>query len=215
KPAAKDKYDYDLFTIGGGSGGVRGTRWAAAQYGAKTALAELPFQMVSSKYTAGGLGGTCVIRGCVPKKLFIYGSHFHEDLRDGAGYGWSLPEGAEPRLDWDRLVAAKNAEVTRLNGIYSRLLSSAGVDFYEGYARVVDPHTVDVDGKRFTAKHICVATGGRAVRLSIPGCDLPGTITSDEALTLTKSQRSSWSWGEVTSQSSSQAISMATVRRST
>ena len=87
---------------------------------------------------------------------------------------------------WDKLVDAKNAEVTRLNGIYSKLLSSAGVDFYEGYAKVIDPHTVEVNGKRFSAKHICVATGGQAVRLPIPGCDLPGTITSDEALTLTK-----------------------------
>jgi len=178
------KYDYDLFTIGGGSGGVRGTRWAASQYGAKTALAELPFKIVSDKFNAGGLGGTCVIRGCVPKKLFIYGSHFHEDVRDAAGYGWSLPDGAEPNLDWSKLVEAKNTEVTRLNGIYSKLLASAGVDFFEGYAKVADPHTVEVDGKTFTAKYICIASGGRAFKLPIPGCDLPGVVTSDEALAL-------------------------------
>lgn len=184
------KYDYDLFTIGGGSGGVRGTRWAASQYGAKTALAELPFQIVSDKFNAGGLGGTCVIRGCVPKKLFIYGSHFHEDIRDAAGYGWSLPDGAEPNLDWNKLVEAKNAEVTRLNGIYSKLLGGAGVEFFEGYAKVVDPHTVEVDGKKFTAKYICIASGGRAFKLPIPGCDLPEVVTSDEALALPKKPES-------------------------
>jgi len=184
--AAEREYDYDLFTIGGGSGGVRGSRWAASQYGAKVALAELPFAIVSTKLTAGGLGGTCVIRGCVPKKLFIYGSHFREDIVDSAGYGWSLPEGVEPELDWQKLLEAKNAEVTRLNGIYGRLLDGAGVDHYEGYARIVDPHTVEVNGKKMTAKYICVATGGRATVLPIPGCDLPGVVTSDEALALPK-----------------------------
>jgi len=184
--SADGPYDYDLFTIGGGSGGVRGSRWAASQFGAKVGLAELPFAIVSDKLTAGGLGGTCVIRGCVPKKLMIYGSHLHEDLKDAAGYGWSLPEGTEPKLDWDKLVAAKDAEVTRLNGIYKKLLDGAGVQHFEGYARVVDPHTVDVDGKKYTAKYICVATGGRATRLPIPGCDLDGVVTSDEALALPK-----------------------------
>jgi len=179
-------YDYDLFTIGGGSGGVRGSRWAASQYGAKVAVAELPFEIVSTKMTAGGLGGTCVIRGCVPKKLFIYGSHFPEDIKDAAGYGWSLPDGVKPELDWNKLVKAKNDEVTRLNGIYKRLLDGAGVDFYEGYAKIIDEHTVEVAGKRHTANYICVATGGRATVLPIPGVDLPGVITSDEALALPK-----------------------------
>ncbi|CAJ1329061.1 unnamed protein product [Effrenium voratum] len=108
--ASKREYDFDLFTIGGGSGGVRGSRWAAMQYGAKVALAELPFAIVSTKHEAGGLGGTCVIRGCVPKKLLIYGSHLREDIQDGRGYGWSLPEGVSPSLDWDKLIEAKNAE---------------------------------------------------------------------------------------------------------
>jgi len=184
--AGEREYDYDLFTIGGGSGGVRGSRWAASQYNAKVGLAELPFAIVSTKDTLGGLGGTCVIRGCVPKKLFIYGSHFKEDITDAAGYGWSLPDGAGPVLDWEKLVAAKNAEVTRLNGIYNKLLNGAGVDYFEGYGRIIDPHTVEVDGKRYTTKYICVATGGRATRLPIPGCDLPGVVTSDEALALPK-----------------------------
>jgi len=184
---AKDReYDYDLFTIGGGSGGVRGSRWAASQFNAKVAVAELPFDIVSTKFDKGGLGGTCVIRGCVPKKLLIYGSHFQEDIVDAAGYGWSLPEGTKPHLDWDKLIEAKNAEVSRLNGIYGRLLDGAGVDHYEGYAKILDPHTVEIGDKKFTAKYICVATGGRAVKLPIPGCDLPGVGTSDEALALPK-----------------------------
>lgn len=183
---AEGAYDYDLFTIGGGSGGVRGSRWAASQYGAKVAVAELPFALVSTKESKGGLGGTCVIRGCVPKKLLIYGSHFHEEISDAAGYGWSLPEGVEPKLDWDKLIEAKDAEVTRLNGIYKRLLDGANVDHYEGYAKVIDPHTVEVADKKITAKYICVATGGRATKLDIPGKDLPGVLTSDEALALPK-----------------------------
>lgn len=184
--ATAAQYDFDLFTIGGGSGGVRGSRWAAQQYGAKVAVAELPFAIVSTKLTAGGLGGTCVIRGCVPKKLLIYGSHLLEDIKDGAGYGWSLPDGVSPDLDWDKLIEAKNAEVTRLNGIYKKLLDGAGVQHFEGYARIVDPHTVEVNGQKHTAKYICVATGGRAQRLPIPGCDLDGVLTSDEALALPK-----------------------------
>jgi len=184
--AKSGEYDYDLFTIGGGSGGVRGSRWAASQFGAKVAVAELPFDIVSTKFEKGGLGGTCVIRGCVPKKLLIYGSHFQEDIHDAKGYGWELPEGAKPTLDWDKLIQFKNDEVKRLNGIYGKLLGNAGVDHYEGYAKVIDPHTVEVGDKRFTAKYICVATGGRAFKLPIPGCDLPGVVTSDEALALPK-----------------------------
>lgn len=178
------EYDFDLFTIGGGSGGVRGSRWAAQQYGAKVAVAELPFAFVSTKDTHGGLGGTCVIRGCVPKKLLIFGSHLPEEIEDGKGYGWSLPDGVTPTIDWNKLMEAKNAEVRRLNGIYGGLLSGAGVTHVEGYARIVDQHTVAVGDKTYTAKNICVATGNRAVVLKIPGSDLPGVITSDEALTL-------------------------------
>jgi len=146
----------------------------------------MPFGIVSTKHTVGGLGGTCVIRGCVPKKLLIYGSHFREEIEDAEGYGWTLPSGTEPALDWQKLIEAKNAEVTRLNGIYGNLLKGANVDHYEGYAKVVDPHTVEVNGKRFTSKFICIATGGRAVKLPIPGADLPAVVTSDEALALPK-----------------------------
>jgi len=176
------KYDYDLFTIGGGSGGVRAARWSGSTYGAKVALAELPFSLVSTKHTAGGLGGTCVIRGCVPKKLLIYGSHIHEEIADARGYGWTVP--GEPKIDWDKLISAKNQEVTRLNGVYKKLLDGAKVDFYQGYARLVDPHTVEVNGKQFTSKHICIATGSRAFVPHILGSDLPGVLTSDEALAL-------------------------------
>ncbi|CAJ1371988.1 unnamed protein product [Effrenium voratum] len=120
------------------------------------------------------------------RRLLIYGSHLREDIQDGLGYGWSLPEGVSPSLDWDKLIEAKNAEVTRLNGIYRKLLDGAGVKHFEGYARIVDPHTVEVNGERHTAKYICVATGGRATRLPIPGKNLPGVLTSDEALALPK-----------------------------
>jgi len=178
------EYDFDLFTIGGGSGGVRASRWSAQQYGAKVAVAELPFGLVSTKDTIGGLGGTCVIRGCVPKKLLIFGSHLPEEIEDGKGYGWSLPDGVKPTVDWQKLISAKNAEVTRLNSVYNGLLSNAGVTHIEGYARIVDQHTVEVGDKRYTAKNILVATGNRAVKLDIPGKDLPGVITSDEALSL-------------------------------
>jgi len=184
--SAEDRrYDYDLFTIGGGSAGVRLARWSGSEYGARVALAELPFGIVSSKHTTGGLGGTCVIRGCVPKKLLIYGSHFREEWHDAAGYGWKLPRG-EPSIQWEKLVAAKDAEVTRLNGIYGNLLGGAKVKEIEGYARVVDGHTVEVDGKRITAKYICIASGSRAVIPPIPGSDLPGVLTSDEAMALPK-----------------------------
>lgn len=178
------EYDYDLFTIGGGSGGVRLARWSSSNFGAKVGLAELPFGIVSSKFETGGLGGTCVIRGCVPKKLFIYGSHLPEDIEDAKGYGWRTPVGMQPYIDWDSLLHAKNAEVERLNGIYKRMLSGSKVDVHEGYARVVGPHTVEVNGKEFTSKYICVATGSRAVLLDVPGVNLPGVLTSDEALAL-------------------------------
>ena len=119
------QYDFDLFVIGAGSGGVRASRMAAG-FGARVAVAE-------DRY----LGGTCVNVGCVPKKLFAYAAHFAEDLEDAAGYGWNLTADS---FDWPRLVANKNAEIIRLNGIYRNLLTSAGVQLLEGRACLLDSH---------------------------------------------------------------------------
>ncbi len=161
------RYDYDLFTIGAGSGGVRASRIAAG-YGARVAVAE-----------ESRVGGTCVIRGCVPKKLLVIGSHFAEDLEDAAGYGWTI-DGA--RHDWARLIAAKDKEIDRLNGIYLRLLRDRGVELHESRARLVDAHTVEVGGKTVTAETILVAVGGWPALPSIPGIE--HAITSNEALDL-------------------------------
>jgi glutathione reductase (NADPH) len=160
-------FDYDLFTIGAGSGGVAASRRAAA-HGARVAIAE-----------DRRVGGTCVLRGCVPKKLLVYGTHFAEELEDARGYGWTV-EGA--RFDWGALVAAKDRETDRLHGIYSRLLAGSGVAVHEGRARIVAANTVEVAGKRITARHILVATGGRPERLAVPGAEL--AIDSDQALDL-------------------------------
>ena len=163
-----DEYDYDFFVIGAGSGGVRASR-VAASFGARVAVAE-----------DGRLGGTCVNVGCIPKKLLVYASHFHHDFEDAAmGYGWTV---GERSFDWPTLIANKDREIERLNGIYSRLLDQAGVTHIEGRARLVDPHTVAVGDQRYTAQHILVATGGRPVRPSIPGAE--HAITSDEAFAL-------------------------------
>lgn len=161
------EYDYDLFTIGAGSGGVRAAR-ISATYGAKVGIAE-------DRY----LGGTCVNVGCVPKKLLVYASHFAEEFEDAAGFGWTV---GERKFDWSTLIANKDKEISRLNGIYERLLGNAGVELHEGRATVVDPHTVSVNGKTYTAKYILVATGGWP---SVP--DIPGkehAITSNEAFFL-------------------------------
>ena len=139
-------FDYDFFVIGAGSAGVRASR-IAAQLGAKVAVAEDRFY-----------GGTCVNIGCVPKKLFVYASHFAEEFEDAAGFGWSV---GESRFDWPTLIANKNAEIERLNGIYERILKNAGVEIVDGRATVVDAHTVEVAGRSITAKHILVATGGK------------------------------------------------------
>src|SRR5450830_955117 len=157
------QYDYDLFTIGGGSGGVRASRFAA-QHGARVAIAEAQYW-----------GGTCVNVGCIPKKLMSYSAHFHEDFSDAAGVGWSVPPA---RLDWRALVAAKDTEIGRLNGIYRKLLDGARVAMFEGHAVIEDAHTVRVNGKVHTAAHILVATGGRPSLPAIPGKELG--ITSDE-----------------------------------
>jgi glutathione reductase (NADPH) len=161
------QYDYDLFTIGAGSGGVRACRWAAG-LGARVAVAE-------ERY----LGGTCVNVGCIPKKLFAYAAHFHEDFGDAVGYGWR-PGAAG--FDWRALVANKDREIARLNGIYERLLKGSGVEIFRARATVVDPHTVEVAGKRMTAGHILIATGGWPVKPDIPGVEL--AFTSNEAFHL-------------------------------
>ncbi|MCP1604160.1 glutathione reductase (NADPH) [Pseudomonas citronellolis] len=160
-------FDFDLFVIGAGSGGVRAARFAAG-FGARVAVAE-------SRY----LGGTCVNVGCVPKKLLVYGAHFHEDFQQAAGFGWSL---GEARFDWPTLIANKNREIHRLNGIYRNLLVNSGVSLLEGHARLVDAHTVEVDGQRFRAANILIATGGWPQVPDIPGKE--HVITSQEAFFL-------------------------------
>lgn len=161
------QFDYDLFTIGAGSGGVSGTR-TAGSFGAKTAICE-----------DRRIGGTCVLRGCVPKKLLVYASHFAEAFEDAEGYGWTV-EGAS--LDWGKLIKAKNKDVDRLHAIYIRLLRDAKVDIHEGRGTIVDPHTVEVGGERFTAERIMIATGAHPWLPDIPGIE--HAITSDDALDL-------------------------------
>ncbi|CAM4110204.1 glutathione-disulfide reductase [Bordetella muralis] len=160
-------FDFDLYVIGAGSGGVRAARFAAG-FGARVAIAE-------SRY----LGGTCVNVGCVPKKLLVYGAHFHEDFEQASGFGWTV---GEPGFDWATLIANKNREIERLNGIYRNLLVNSGVTLHEGHARLVDPHTVEINGQRHTAEHILVATGGWPQIPDIPGKE--HAITSNEAFFL-------------------------------
>mmetsp|Transcript_33708 Transcript_33708/g.56613 ORF Transcript_33708/g.56613 Transcript_33708/m.56613 type:complete len:551 (-) Transcript_33708:486-2138(-) len=176
--AAAEEYDYDLFCIGAGSGGVRATRMSTS-YGAKVAVCEMPFATVTTE-TLGGVGGTCVIRGCVPKKLLVYASHYAEDFKDCQKFGWTIPEA--PVFNWKTLITNKNDELDRLTGIYGKILGNANVEVMTGRGSIVDKHTVDVDGKRFTAKNILIATGGRAFVPDLPGKEL--VITSDEALDL-------------------------------
>ena len=159
------QFDYDMITIGAGSGGVRASRMAA-KYGARVAIVE-----------ELRVGGTCVLRGCVPKKLLVYGSHMLEEIHDMAGYGWTV-EGVSH--DWPKLIAAKDKEMDRLNGIYLKLL--AGCDVLDGRGVVIDPHTVEVAGKRYTAERIVIATGGWPTLPDIPGME--HAITSNEALDL-------------------------------
>jgi glutathione reductase (NADPH) len=161
------KFDFDMFTIGAGSGGVASSR-RAGSYGARVAICE-----------DSRVGGTCVIRGCVPKKLLVYGAQFAADFSDAAGYGWTV---APPVHDWAALIAAKNREIDRLEGVYRKLLADSGVALLEGRGRLVDPHTVEVNGKRYTAANILVATGAHPVMPAIPGIE--HAITSNEALDL-------------------------------
>jgi glutathione reductase (NADPH) len=161
------RYDYDLITIGAGSGGVRASR-LAGRFGARVAVAE-----------ELRVGGTCVLRGCVPKKLLVYGSHFRDEIEDMAGYGWSVNGAAH---DWTAMIAAKDKELDRLHGIYMNLLKGAGNTVLDGRGVIVDPHTVEVDGKRHTAERILIATGGWPSLPDVPGIE--HAITSNEALDL-------------------------------
>ncbi|WP_422020834.1 glutathione-disulfide reductase [Pyruvatibacter mobilis] len=163
------EYDYDLFTIGAGSGGVRASRMAAS-YGARVAVAE--------EYR---VGGTCVIRGCVPKKLFVYASHVHEEIEDAAGFGWTV-EGA--KFDWKTLIANKDKEIDRLNGIYIGNLEGSAVEIIEDRAVIKDKHTIHLvnQNRDVTAKTILIATGATPNIHEVPGHEL--AITSNEAFHL-------------------------------
>ncbi|MFT5006687.1 MAG: glutathione reductase (NADPH) [Paracoccaceae bacterium] len=161
-------FDYDLFVIGGGSGGVRAARLTAAE-SHKVGLAE--------EYR---MGGTCVIRGCVPKKLMVYASNFADAFEDAAGFGWSVGKTA---FDWGKFIAAKDVEIDRLEDIYRNNLGNSGVEIFDARAVLVDPHTVKLStGATFTAKHILVAVGGAPFVPPIPGAEL--AITSNEIFDL-------------------------------
>ncbi|WP_342630495.1 glutathione-disulfide reductase [Marinobacter alkaliphilus] len=175
-----DSHDFDLIVIGAGSGGVRLARMSA-QRGAKVAVVE-------SRY----LGGTCVNVGCVPKKLFVYGAHVHDELEDAAGYGWRVPLD-QASFDWPTLVANKNAEIERLNGIYGRLLENAGVEIINGTATISDANTVTVGERSYSAKHITVATGSWPVVPDVPGKDC--ILTSNEMFYLPQLPRHAVVWG--------------------
>jgi glutathione reductase (NADPH) len=161
------EYDVDLFVIGAGSGGVRAARMAAG-LGLRVAIAE-------SQY----LGGTCVNVGCVPKKLFVYASHFHEDFAAAKGFGWSV---SEPQFDWSRLLAQKNREIHRLQGIYEGLLVNSGVQVITGQARVLNANTVAVDEQQFRCERILIATGAQPSVPDIPGKEF--VVTSNEMFAL-------------------------------
>ena len=160
-------YDFDLFVIGAGSAGVRAARFSAG-FGARVAVAE-------SRY----LGGTCVNVGCVPKKLMVYGAHFSEDFEHAKGYGWSS---GEAHFDWPTLIANKNHEINRLNGVYRNLLANSGVTLMEGHAQLRGPHAVEINGEVHTAEHIMIATGGWPQVPDIPGRE--HAITSNEVFFL-------------------------------
>nr|WP_288356178.1 glutathione-disulfide reductase [uncultured Pseudomonas sp.] len=160
-------YDFDLFVIGAGSGGVRAARFAAG-YGARVAVAE-------SRY----LGGTCVNVGCVPKKLLVYGAQFAEEFEHAEGFGWTPGQAS---FSWPTLIANKNREIERLNGIYRKLLVGSGVTLVEGHARLLDEHRVEVDGKTYSAERILIATGGWPHVPEIPGHE--HAINSNQAFFL-------------------------------
>ncbi|RKU00799.1 glutathione-disulfide reductase [Burkholderia sp. Nafp2/4-1b] len=162
-------FDYDLFVIGAGSGGVRLARMSAS-YGARVGIAE-----------EEQIGGTCVLRGCIPKKLLVYASHYPHELDDAKGFGWTFGAGT---LDWPALIAAKDREINRLSDIYISLLRQSGVEMHAGRATLVDAHTVAIGERTIRARHIAIATGSRPVLPPRPGIE--HAITSREALSLAK-----------------------------
>ena len=159
--------DFDLFVVGGGSGGVACAR-RAASHGARVGLVE-----------EGRMGGTCVHRGCIPKKFLVYASHFHHDFEDAAGYGWTVGESS---FDWSAMVAAKSTELDRLEGIYRRLLKESGVTTIDGRGALLDANNVEIGGEQHSADTILIATGGWPALPEISGVAL--AITSNEAFDL-------------------------------
>lgn len=160
-------YDYDLFVIGAGSGGVRASR-ISASLGARVAIAENLY-----------LGGTCVNVGCVPKKIFVYGSEFTDHFKSAKNFGWKADA---PVFDWPTLRDNKTAEISRLNGVYKRILDGSGVELINGFAKFIDAHTVEVDGKSYTAEKILIVTGGWPNKPSFPGAE--HVITSNDVFSL-------------------------------
>lgn len=160
-------FDFDLFVIGGGSGGVRAARMAA-QRGVRVALAEV-----------AAMGGTCVNVGCIPKKLYSYAAHYADSFEESHGFGWV---GEAPRLDWDVLKTNRAREISRLNGVYNHLLKSSGVQIIEDWATLTGKHTVEVAGKTYSAKHILIATGGTPTVPDVPGRE--HVITSNDIFDL-------------------------------
>jgi glutathione reductase (NADPH) len=156
-------YDFDLFVIGAGSGGIATAR-RAAEYGAKVGIAEFD-----------RLGGTCVNRGCVPKKLMVYASHFPGLFEDAQGYGWSPVQSS---LNWEKMITAVNNEVIRLNGIYQKMLDNSKVELVQGYGKLIDAHTVVVGERQVTADKVLIAVGGHPIKPNILGIE--HAITSDD-----------------------------------
>ncbi|MFN7657318.1 MAG: FAD-dependent oxidoreductase, partial [Dolichospermum sp.] len=156
-------FNYDLFVIGAGSGGLAASK-RAASYGAKVAIAEYDL-----------VGGTCVIRGCVPKKLMVYGSHFPAQFQEAAGYGWTV---GDVKFDWEHFITSIDNEVNRLSKLHISFLEKAGVKLISGRATFLDPHTVEVNGNKYTADKILIAVGGRPIKPEIPGIE--HAITSNE-----------------------------------
>ncbi len=171
-------YDYDLFVIGAGSGGLAASK-RAASYGAKVAIAEYDL-----------VGGTCVIRGCVPKKLMVYASRFSHSYEEAVGYGWSP---VETGFDWQKLIKVVNQEVTRLSKLHISFLEKNQVELIEGYAKFVDAHTVEIGDRKITADKILIAVGGRPVKVDVPGVEYG--ITSRDMFHLEKQPKRMAVWG--------------------